>query len=72
MIRALTGMYEEVRFLHGVYEFNDLYPAFDLLTGSSLIREMILKGSTLDEMATTWSGDEKEFIEKKEAFHLYR
>jgi uncharacterized protein YbbC (DUF1343 family) len=71
-IKTVRDMYgEDMIFLRGVYEFNDRHPAFDLLTGSSRIREMISGGSTINEIRESWSDDEREFVRRKERYHLY-
>jgi len=72
MVKVLFDLYEQARFLHDVYEFNSAHPAFDLLTGSSRIREMIIQGISLDEITGTWAADEDKFRETKGTFHLYR
>lgn len=72
LIKTVHDMYgEHMMFLKGVYEFNDRHPAFDLLTGSSVIREMILRGSAVDEIRGSWEDDENEFRKVKQEFHIY-
>lgn len=61
----------EFQFLKGVYEFNDTYPAFDLLTGSSGIREMITGGKSLEEIADSWINDEELFLKAKKEVEIY-
>lgn len=62
---------EQLRFLDGVYEFNDTIPAFDLLAGSSTIRESILGGKPVNSILASWEQDEAEFAAIKPNFHLY-
>jgi len=72
LVKTVFDLYgDEMLFLTGVYEFNDRHPAFDLLAGSSLIREMIVGGSSLDEIFESWRDDEKRFMKTKEKYHLY-
>ena len=69
---ALNEMYpQQLKFLKGVYEFNDTIPAFDLLAGSSHIRSMILEGCEPDSIINSWLSDETGFAEIKQRFHLY-
>jgi uncharacterized protein YbbC (DUF1343 family) len=72
LARALAQLYShDFRFLHDVYEFNSACPAFDLLCGSSTIREMIQAGSTLGDI-DDWIHDENSsFRKEKSSFHLY-
>jgi uncharacterized protein YbbC (DUF1343 family) len=69
---ALNEMYpQQLKFLKGVYEFNDTLPAFDLLAGNSHIRSMILEGCDTDSIINSWLSDETGFAEIKQRFHLY-
>jgi uncharacterized protein YbbC (DUF1343 family) len=54
------------------YEFVDRIPAIDLLAGSSAIRQGIDAGASLDDLAATWAGAERDFARKRDAFLLYR
>ncbi len=67
--RDLCG--DAFSFLHGVYEFNDTHPAFDLLTGGAKIREMVLAGAGLNDISATWSDYEQEFAERRMEYLLY-
>ena len=72
MTCAIRELYpDRMRFLDGVYEFNDTIPAFDLLAGSSAIRTMILQGAPPDSILTSWTHDEAGFAAIKPNFHLY-
>ncbi len=72
LIKTVQDMYgENMIFLKDVYEFNDRHPAFDLLTGSSVIREMINSGCNLDDIRESWGDDEIAFRKMKQEFHLY-
>ncbi len=72
VVKTIYDLYpDRVVFKKGVYEFNTAHPAFDLLTGSSVIREMIISGASLDEIFSLWQKDEKEFLEIKREYHLY-
>lgn len=72
LIRAIHELYpNELTFEKGVYEFNDIHPAFDLLAGNSRIREMIQSTRPMDEIANTWQKDEETFAEAKQEYHLY-
>lgn len=59
-------------FLGGGYEFNYKYPPFDILTGSSKLREMIIAGASLDELSDSWKDDEKQFAEMRKRYLLYK
>jgi uncharacterized protein YbbC (DUF1343 family) len=72
MTVAMHELYpEDLRFLDGVYEFNDTIPAYDLLAGSSEIRSMILKGTSMTTILDSWKNDEAFFSGIKPNFHLY-
>ena len=72
LVRAIHELYpEKLNFIKGVYEFNDIHPAFDLLAGKSRIRKMIQEHRPLDEIADTWRKDEQTFAVAKQEFHLY-
>ncbi|MFW5769905.1 MAG: exo-beta-N-acetylmuramidase NamZ domain-containing protein [Spirochaetota bacterium] len=69
---ALAQLYsDDFRFLHDVYEFNNAYPAFDLLCGSSTIREMIQDGSSLGDIDECIQDENSSFRKEKSSFHLY-
>jgi uncharacterized protein YbbC (DUF1343 family) len=72
MTATLSIMMPGFDFTSGIYEFNDEHPAFDLLTGSSSIREMITAGKSLDRIRDLWDKEEKVFAGLMEEFHLYR
>ncbi len=63
---------DSLRFLHDVYEFNDRYPAFDLLCGSDSLRTMILNETPVTELCQSWTNDELSFSTIKQDYHLYR
>ena len=72
LARALAQLYtDDFCFLHDVYEFNSTYPAFDLLCGSSTIREMIQAGSTLRDIDQCIQDENSSFRKYKSSFHLY-
>ena len=72
MTTALRELYpEHLQFLNGVYEFNNTFPAFDLLAGSSHIRTLILEGCDAKSIIDSWQSDEAGFSEIKQGFHLY-
>ena len=72
MTAAIQELYpEELQFLHGVYEFNNTTPAFDLLAGNNTIRNSILEGCNTDRLLASWESDEAEFSTIKTGFHLY-
>ena len=72
IVKSLHDLYKDrVAFLKDIYEFNSLHPAFDLLCGSSSIREMILNGSEMSEIIGSWRGDEDDFSAIKREYHLY-
>ncbi|MCP4132480.1 MAG: DUF1343 domain-containing protein [bacterium] len=69
---VLNKLYPEFEFLSGVYEFNTTHAAFDLLSGSSRVREMILAGESVKAIGSTWVEDEKEFEKLKQGYHIYK
>lgn len=71
MISAFRSMMPGFEFLKKVYEFNTAHPAFDLLTGSSAVREMIQEGRPLDRIAALWEKEENVFAGVTAEYHLY-
>ena len=72
LMKAMRDLYgDDITFPHGVYEFNDAHPAFDLLAGGPGIREMILAGEKLDDIRASWRESEREFAERRKEFLLY-
>jgi len=71
LVKTACDLYPECSFLHGVYEFNDTHPAFDLLAGNSSVREMIQAGKSIDEIAASWAEDEAAFMEVRNKYLLY-
>jgi uncharacterized protein YbbC (DUF1343 family) len=72
MTCALRELYpDNLAFLEGVYEFNDIIPAFDLLAGGAAIRSMIISGTPAETVITSWQNDEAAFAAVKPNFHLY-
>ncbi len=72
MTAAIHELYpDNLRFLQGVYEFNNTTPAFDLLAGNSTIRTSILEGCHTSQLLASWESDEAEFSKIKSGFHLY-
>ncbi|MEI6639435.1 MAG: DUF1343 domain-containing protein, partial [Chlorobium sp.] len=73
MTAALHELYPaHLRFLRGVYEFNDSTPAFDLLAGNSHIRRAIESGGDGTTILSSWHQDEEDFSGIKPQFHLYK
>ncbi|MCG8346092.1 MAG: DUF1343 domain-containing protein, partial [Chlorobiales bacterium] len=62
----------KLRFLREVYEFNDRHPAFDLLCGSSKLRNMIENKRSFEEIRKSWTTDEDGFLSIKQNYHLYK
>lgn len=72
IVKAAYDLYvDDFSFLKDRYEFNTNHPAFDLLAGGSLQREMILNKQGIDELSDSWKKDEDEFIELRDEFQLY-
>ncbi|MCF8215512.1 MAG: DUF1343 domain-containing protein [Chlorobium sp.] len=70
---AICKLYPlDLHFLHGVYEFNDTIPAFDLLAGNDAIRSAILDGRDAATVISSWKQEETDFLAAKAGFHLYR
>ncbi len=72
LIAAVRAAMPGFEFLSGVYEFNDVHPAFDLLAGGPAIREMIIEGKPLDRIAALWEKEEYVFAGITEEYHIYR
>ena len=73
-VAIVKAFFEECpgfEFLHDVYEFNSVHPAFDLLCGSSKIRDMILNGSSLDDISETWKYECEKTTDELKPFYLY-
>lgn len=72
IVKALFEIYPEpMEFLHDCYEFNSAHPAFDLILGSSLVREMIQKPCDLEILRNSWNKELRSYCHTKENFHLY-
>ncbi|MCX7678184.1 MAG: DUF1343 domain-containing protein [Spirochaetes bacterium] len=72
LVKTLYDLYgERVEFLHGVYEFTSLHPAFDLLCGTDAIRHSILKHESLQNIAKLWEADEREWDNERKEWWLY-
>ncbi len=54
------------------YEFVTDIPAIDLLTGSPAVRKGIEQGAGLSDLVETWLADEKDFIEMRQEYQMYR
>jgi uncharacterized protein YbbC (DUF1343 family) len=53
------------------YEFVDQIPAIDLLGGSAALREGLVAGASLDDLAARWPAAEGAFAELREQYLLY-
>ncbi|NTW69501.1 MAG: DUF1343 domain-containing protein [Chlorobiaceae bacterium] len=72
MTAAIQEIYgDRLRFLSGVYEFNDTIPAFDLLAGNSTIRSSIESRDNTATLLASWQQEEIHFQHLKQQFHLY-
>ena len=71
LVAVFRKMMDGFAFSHDVYEFNTEVPAFDLLVGSSTVREMILGDEPFDAVVDSWKKDEDLFSDMKEEFHIY-
>ncbi len=73
IVKAAYDLYgDDFKFLKGFfYEFNDTHPAFDLLTGGSKIRRMILDKKSLDVIKDSWKDEEQGFLQLKNRFGIY-
>lgn len=71
IIRAVMDECPEFAFLRGVYEFNSVHPAFDLLCGNSTVRELLEKGADADAAEASWKAEETSACGKMKAFHIY-
>jgi uncharacterized protein YbbC (DUF1343 family) len=53
------------------YEFVTDRPAIDLLTGNETVRRAVEGGASIDDVARTWKGGEREFIDYRREFLMY-
>ncbi len=72
VLTALHLYPEHFRFARGVYEFNAVHPAFDLLAGSGALRAMIAGGRTLPDIEASWLEATRRYSLEKQGHHLYR
>jgi uncharacterized protein YbbC (DUF1343 family) len=73
---AVTKAYHDLggdsfSFLHDVYEFNSLHPAFDLLAGGAEIRTAIAGGYGIGALRELWADNERLFMKRKKEYHIY-
>ncbi len=72
LIKTVRDLYpSEFSFLTGVYEFNNVHPAFDLLAGGPQLREQIEQGVEFNEISSLYEKDAAGFGEEKKRYHLY-
>lgn len=71
LIHILHEMDQGFEFLEGVYEFETRHPAFDLLSGSSAIRDMIQGGEPVSRISESWDKEERTFLNEKQNYHRY-
>jgi uncharacterized protein YbbC (DUF1343 family) len=62
---------DKFRWREKAYEFVDKIPAIDLLAGSAALREGIMAGASLDDLAQRWPREEGAFAEERAEFLLY-
>ena len=53
------------------YKYEHTKLPFDILSGSSALREQIESGMTATTIAATWRADEEEFLRRRESLSLY-
>jgi len=70
LVEIMKRLHGEFAFTDDVYEFNDIHPAFDLLTGGCEIREALEAGDNFTN-ESPWKTEEKEFLKERESFLLY-
>ena len=66
--KKLTG---KLIFRTDEYEFNNTIPAFDLLCGNSVIRNMIEKEDSLESIFNSFHEDESKYLNNKKDYHIY-
>jgi uncharacterized protein YbbC (DUF1343 family) len=72
LLHAALKLYgDAVEFVHGVYEFNDTHPAFDLLCGTDIIREKLLTKGRLADIRALWRQNEEEWDRARKDWWLY-
>jgi uncharacterized protein YbbC (DUF1343 family) len=72
LLRAVKQLWpSEFSWRTRAYEFVDKIPAFDLLTGSSAVREGIDRGDSLADIAATWQPAERAFASSRQQWLSY-
>lgn len=72
IIKAAMELYGSLfAFAEGVYEFNNLQPAFDLLCGTDAIRKALAEGQSIEKIRGLWDGYEKEWNAQRSEWWLY-
>jgi len=62
---------DEFQWRTRAYEFVGNKPAFDLLTGSDVLRLLIDEGASMPDLRATWQAEEDAFRVKREDYLLY-
>ncbi len=55
----------------GIDDFIDRPPTFDLLAGTTRLREMLEAGATADEIVAAWAGSAEQFAARRAPYLLY-
>jgi uncharacterized protein YbbC (DUF1343 family) len=72
MVKAAYDLYgSEFRWKEPPYEYVYDRNPFDVIAGTSSIREALEQGSTLDEIQQTWVAPFKDFMKLREGYLLY-
>lgn len=72
VIQAAMELYGDCfQFTSGMYEFNDVHPAFDLLCGTNKIREALVKGQSIEKIQELWLDDEWRWDITREQWWVY-
>ncbi len=56
---------------HGITDFIDRPPTFDLLAGTTRLREMLDAGTPADQIVAAWTATAENFVELRDPYLLY-
>jgi len=72
MVKTIYELYpKDFKWKDTPYEYEYERNPFDVIAGTTKIREMIEKGKSIDEIKLFWKNDVKDFNELKEKYFLY-
>lgn len=72
IVKVLIDQYgDDFEWKKAPYEYEFERNAFDVIAGSTRLREMLEQGAPLGEICESWEGGERSFIEARSEFLLY-